>query len=97
MKKLKGCLIIWVLFLAIGYILGSILESQFEELGNNITYFFSFFSIFSLIIGLIIFSVFTAIFGVVDYFQSGTAKQWWDAAKEGKTISEKQNEKKWNK
>jgi hypothetical protein len=47
----------------------------------------------TIVFGFIIFAISVAIFGVKDFFESGDAKEWWDAAKDGKTVYEKQNER----
>jgi len=45
------------------------------------------------IVTAILMALYVVLFNIVDFFQSGDAKEWWNAAKEGKTVYEKQNEK----
>lgn len=93
MKVLKGCLIKWVIFLGMGLGICSLLIAADIEYGDFFMPFFTFMIGLTAVVGLIIFLISMLIFGITDFFGSGTAKEWWDAAKEGKTIYQKQNEK----
>lgn len=93
MRVLKSCLIKWGIFLAFGLVIGLLLNMAGISLGNDFMYFFLFMSGLSAVVGFIIFTISVMLFGIKDFFESGTAKEWWDAAKEGKTIYQKQHEK----
>lgn len=93
MKTLKSCLFTWITFLAIGMLICSIVYYSGIELGAYYMQFFLFMIGLTIVFGFIIFAISVAIFGVKDFFESGDAKEWWDAAKEGKTVYEKRNER----
>lgn len=92
MQKLKGCAFKIGIFFVIGGLCCLLLHLAGIGLGTYFLQFFLFLGLLAAIVTAIGFAIFIIIFGIVDHFQSGNAKTWWDAAKEGKTIEEKQSE-----
>lgn len=92
MKKLKGCAYkIGVVFIT-GALCCLLLLLAGIELGAYLLQFFIYIAVLAGIVSFMLFMLAMLGMWIIDGIQTGDAKEWWSAAKEGKTVNEKRSE-----